>query len=42
MDKEFMHYVGGDVHCLALTKDGHPRHPLYLKKDLKPVPYQPV
>lgn len=25
-------------HYLALTHDGHPRHPLYLKSDLKPVP----
>jgi len=23
---------------LALTKSGQPRHPLYLKKDLKPIP----
>jgi hypothetical protein len=26
-------------HYLALTKDDLPRHPLYLKKDLKPTPY---
>lgn len=25
--------------CLGKTKDGHPKHPLYLKKDLKPVRY---
>ncbi|MBW2342530.1 MAG: DUF1643 domain-containing protein [Deltaproteobacteria bacterium] len=25
--------------CLGVTKAGSPRHPLYLKKDLKPVPY---
>lgn len=25
------------LHCLSITKDGHPGHPLYLKKDLKPV-----
>ena len=24
-------------HYLALTKDGQPRHPLYLKADLKPI-----
>jgi hypothetical protein len=28
-----------DPHFLALTKDGHPRHPLYLKKDLRPIPW---
>lgn len=27
------------VHCLQQTKDGYPKHPLYLRKDLKPVPY---
>lgn len=26
-------------HYLALTKDGHPRHPLRLRKDLKPIPF---
>ncbi len=26
-------------YCLARTKAGLPRHPLYLKADLKPVPY---
>jgi hypothetical protein len=25
------------VHCLAVTKGGHPGHPLYLRKDLKPI-----
>jgi hypothetical protein len=24
------------VHCIDITKDGHPKHPLYLKSDLKP------
>lgn len=28
-----------EMKCLMLTKDGHPRHPLYLKADLKPVNY---
>ena len=28
-----------DPHCLVLTKDGHPHHPLRLRKNLKPVPY---
>ena len=26
-------------HCLGLTKDGLPRHPLYMPKDAKPMPY---
>lgn len=27
------------LHCLAKTKQGKPRHPLYLPKHLTPVPY---
>ncbi len=27
----------GKLHYLALSKDGIPRHPLYLRKDLKPI-----
>jgi len=27
------------LYCLALTKHGEPRHPLYLKKELTPLPY---
>jgi hypothetical protein len=26
----------GGLYCLGLTKDGHPRHPLYLKKGTRP------
>lgn len=25
------------LHCLGLTKEGYPKHPLYLRKDLKPI-----
>jgi len=25
--------LGTDVHCMGLTKDGQPRHPLYLRRD---------
>ena len=27
------------VMCIAKTKKGYPKHPLYLKKDLAPMPY---
>lgn len=26
-------------HCLGTTKSGFPRHPLYLRRDTKPVPF---
>lgn len=25
--------------CLGLTKDGHPRHPLYVRADFPPIPF---
>jgi len=28
-----------DPMCLAHTKDGHPRHPLYVRKDTTPIAY---
>lgn len=28
--------IGRDVHCLGKTKDGRPKHPLYLRADTKP------
>jgi len=28
------------LYCLGLTKGGHPRHPLYLRKDLRPVLFE--
>jgi hypothetical protein len=31
--------VGVKLHCLGTTKEGHPKHPLYLRADTKPVPY---
>lgn len=27
------------LHCLRKTADGHPNHPLYLRKNLKPIPF---
>lgn len=29
-----------DVYCLGLTKGGHPKHPLYLKKTLRPIKWE--
>lgn len=29
----------GPLSCLGRNADGSPKHPLYLRKDLKPVPY---
>ncbi|MCA9297926.1 MAG: hypothetical protein KDA28_02605, partial [Phycisphaerales bacterium] len=28
-----------EVWCLGITKTGQPKHPLYLRADLEPVPY---
>lgn len=28
-----------NLQCLGTTKAGHPRHPLYIRKDAKPVPF---
>jgi len=33
--------VRAPLHALALTKDGHPHHPLYLPGDVIPVPWCP-
>jgi hypothetical protein len=29
-----------NAYCLGLSKDGFPKHPLYLKKDLQPILYK--
>lgn len=33
---------GVDLHCLGLTKDGHPRHPLYLPYTMLPQAWPPA
>jgi len=38
--KEILKIFNQPVFHLGLTKAGHPKHPLYLKKDLKPIPYE--
>lgn len=34
---EILEEVGAKPVCLGLTKDGFPRHPLYVKADVKPM-----
>jgi len=31
--------AGVALHCLGTTKEGHPKHPLYLASSTKPVPF---
>ena len=31
--------VGIGLHCLGLTREGHPRHPLYLPRAAQPAPF---
>lgn len=31
--------AGVRLHCLGTTKDGHPKHPLYLRADVQPEPF---
>lgn len=38
-DQLFMDYFPNAL-ALKVTKDGYPAHPLYLKADLKPVPFK--
>lgn len=32
--------VGVKLHCLGLNSDQTPKHPLYLKKNLRPIPFK--
>lgn len=44
MVMSFARLAGCDMICLGTTKDGHPRHPLYVKADqpFKPFPAQGI
>lgn len=39
---EMLRARGVNLMCLGTTKDGHPRHPLYLPASAQPVPYEPI
>lgn len=38
-DKALWRTYGRDIHCLGTTGMGHPRHPLYLPAQARPVPW---
>ena len=41
-DREVLALLGNrPIECLGLTKEGHPRHPVRLRGDLRPVPWEP-
>lgn len=39
--RTFLADNGIKLHHLGLTKDGHPKHPLYLKADTEPTEWRP-
>lgn len=34
-----LRFLGLELHCLGLTKDGYPKHPLYLPRSVRREPY---
>lgn len=38
-DQAVIRLLGKKLVCLSKTKDGQPRHPLYLKRSLTPIPF---
>jgi hypothetical protein len=38
-DQAIIQMLGRNLVCLSKTKNGHPGHPLYLKKSLTPIPF---
>lgn len=41
-DRAVTAFLGGRLTCLGVTKDGHPRHPLYVRRTAVPVPWVPT
>ena len=37
--EEVINLLGNKLYCLGTTEKGHPKHPLYLRKNLKPIPF---
>ncbi len=35
-------FAGAPLRCLGTTKDGSPRHPLYVRADTQPIPWEPA
>lgn len=40
-DRAVTTLLGGRLACLGVTKAGHPRHPLYVRRTAVPVPWVP-
>lgn len=38
---EVYEMVDTEIYALSLSKEGHPKHPLYQKKDVEPFPWYP-
>jgi hypothetical protein len=37
--EQVLSLIGREVYCLGVTKEGAPRHPLYLRRDAEPEPF---
>ena len=39
-DKQVLRLITHEPYCLRVTAQGQPEHPLYLRKDLRAIPYE--